>query len=80
MFTGLPALSHEQQQQAVDRIHQLMSEGLTSGQAIAMVAEEIRSTHTGGHIAVMFDDEDEDDHADRQDDEDEDEDEDEEDY
>lgn len=72
MFTGLPALSHEQQQQAVERIHQLMSEGLTSGQAIAMVAEEIRSTHTGGHVAVMFDDEDDDDdRADGQDDEDE---------
>lgn len=70
MFTGLPALSHEQQQQAVERIHQLMSEGLTSGQAIAMVAEEIRSTHTGGHVAVMFDDEDDDDdRADGQDDE-----------
>lgn len=61
MFTGLPALTHEQQQQAVERIHQLMSEGMTSGQAIATVAEEIRSTHTGGHVAVMFDDEDEDD-------------------
>lgn len=71
MFTGLPALSHEQQQQAVERIHQLMSEGLTSGQAIAMVAEEIRSTHTGGHVAVMFDDDEDDEHhADRHDDED----------
>lgn len=70
MFTGLPALSHEQQQQAVERIHQLMSEGLTSGQAIAMVAEEIRSTHTGGHVAVMFDDDEDDEHhADRHDDE-----------
>jgi len=59
MFTGLPALSHEQQQQAVERIHQLMAEGMTSGQAIATVAAEIRSTHTGGHVAVMFDDEDE---------------------
>ena len=60
MFTGLPALSHEQQQEAVERIHQLMAEGMTSGQAIAVVAEEIRNSHTGGHIAVMFDDEDED--------------------
>lgn len=73
MFTGLPALSHEQQQQAVERIHQLMSEGLTSGQAIAMVAEEIRSTHTGGHVAVMFDDEDDDDRTDDRDDEEDDE-------
>lgn len=62
MFTGLPALSHEQQQQAVERIHQLIAEGMTSGEAIATVAEEIRSNHTGGHIAVMFDDEDDEAH------------------
>lgn len=76
MFTGLPALTHEQQQQAVERIHQLMSEGLTSGQAIAMVADEIRSTHTGGHVAMMFDDEDDEHHADSHDDQNEEEDED----
>lgn len=61
MFTGLPALTHEQQQQAVERIHQLMAEGMTSGEAIATVAAEIRSTHTGGHVPMMFEDEDEDD-------------------
>ena len=74
MFTGLPALSHEQQQQAVERIHQLMAEGMTSGQAIALVAEEIRRTHTGGHVPVMFDDEDDEPHdsGDVDDDEDED--------
>lgn len=57
MFTGIPALTHEQQQQAAERIHQLMSEGMTSGQAIATVAAEIRSSHTGGSVPVMFDDE-----------------------
>ncbi|PKH26899.1 YoaH family protein [Enterobacterales bacterium CwR94] len=57
MFTGLPALSHEQQQAAVERIHQLMSEGMSSGQAIQLVAQEIRESHTGGHIAARFDDE-----------------------
>lgn len=59
MNIGLPALSHEQQQQAVERIQQLMSEGMSSGQAIQLVAAEIRETHTGGMIAARFDDEDE---------------------
>ena len=57
MNIGLPALSHEQQQQAVERIQQLMSEGMSSGQAIQLVAAEIRETHTGGMIAARFDDE-----------------------
>ncbi|WP_437612129.1 YoaH family protein [Erwinia sp. V71] len=57
MITGLPALSHEQQQQAVERIQELMSQGMSSGQAIAQVAQEIRETHTGGHIAARFEDE-----------------------
>ncbi len=57
MITGLPALSHEQQQQAVERIQELMSQGMSSGQAIAQVAQEIRDTHTGGHITARFEDE-----------------------
>lgn len=60
MITGLPALSQEQQQQAVDRIHQLISEGMSSGEAIGLVAQEIRESHTGGQITALFDDEDED--------------------
>ncbi len=35
MFAGLPSLSHEQQQKAVERIHELMAQGISSGQAIA---------------------------------------------
>jgi uncharacterized protein YoaH (UPF0181 family) len=35
MFAGLPSLSHEQQQKAVERIQELMSQGMSSGQAIA---------------------------------------------
>ncbi|CUU24277.1 YoaH family protein [Duffyella gerundensis] len=58
MITGLPALSYDQQQEAVDRIHKLMSEGMSSGEAIALVAQEIRETHTGGHITARFEDED----------------------
>ncbi|QCA04188.1 YoaH family protein [Pantoea vagans] len=59
MFIGLPALSHEQQQQAVERIQELMTGGLSSGVAIAQVAQEIRQNHKGEQIRALFDDEDE---------------------
>ena len=52
MFAGLPSLSHEQQQKAVERIQELMSQGMSSGQAISQVAEELRATHTGGSWRV----------------------------
>ena len=48
MFAGLPSLSHEQQQKAVERIHELMAQGISSGQAIAE------------QIVARFEDEDED--------------------
>ncbi|PJG86409.1 YoaH family protein [Conservatibacter flavescens] len=35
-------LTHEEQQKAVERIQQLMAEGMGSGQAIALVAKELR--------------------------------------
>ena len=38
MFAGLPSLTHEQQQKAVERIQELMAQGMSSGQAIALVA------------------------------------------
>ena len=60
MFAGLPSLSHEQQQKAVDRIHELMAQGMPSGQAIMIVAEELRANHTGEQIVARFEDEDED--------------------
>ena len=60
MLKGLPALSHEQQQQAVERIQELMAGGMSSGEAITQVAQEIRQTHTGERILARFeDDEDE---------------------
>ncbi|MCC3701316.1 YoaH family protein [Rouxiella badensis] len=59
MLTGMPSLSHSEQQQAADRIRQLMEEGMSSGQAIAVVAAEIRETHKGDRVTVIFDDEDE---------------------
>ncbi|AZL65689.1 MULTISPECIES: YoaH family protein [Enterobacter] len=60
MFAGLPSLSHEQQQEAVERIQELMSQGMSSGQAITVVAEEIRASHSGERIVARFEDEDED--------------------
>lgn len=59
MAIGLPALSHEQQQQAVERIQELMAGGLSSGEAIAQVAQEIRQNHKGEQIRALFDDDDE---------------------
>ncbi|XXD09186.1 YoaH family protein [Klebsiella sp. R445] len=60
MFAGLPSLSHEQQQKAVERIHELMSQGMSSGEAISLVANELRASHTGDRIVARFEDEDED--------------------
>lgn len=45
MFAGLPSLTHEQQQKAVERIRELMAQGMSSGRAIALVAEELRANH-----------------------------------
>ena len=44
MLAGMPSLSHEEQQEAVERIHQFMSEGMSSGEAIALVAAIDSST------------------------------------
>ena len=59
MFAGLPSLTHEQQQKAVERIQELMAQGMSSGQAIALVAEELRANHSGKRIVERFEDEDE---------------------
>ena len=58
MFAGLPSLSHEQQQKAVERIQELMSQGMSSGQAITVVAQEIRARHSGERIVARFEDDD----------------------
>jgi uncharacterized protein YoaH (UPF0181 family) len=58
MFSGLPSLSHEQQQKAVERIQELMANGMSSGEAITLVAAEIRANHTGEMVAVRFEDDD----------------------
>ncbi|EJA1715210.1 YoaH family protein [Escherichia coli] len=59
MFAGLPSLTHEQQQKAVERIQELMAQGMSSGQAIALVAEELRANHSCERIVARFEDEDE---------------------
>ena len=42
MFNNMPTLTHEQQQKAAERIHELMAQGISSGEAIMIVANEIR--------------------------------------
>jgi hypothetical protein len=37
------SLTHEEQQVAAERIHALMANGMSSGEAIQIVANEIRS-------------------------------------
>ena len=53
MFAGLPALSHEQQQKAVERIQELMAGGMSSGEAITLVAQELRASHTGERLFML---------------------------
>ncbi|MRS16103.1 YoaH family protein [Enterobacteriaceae bacterium RIT691] len=60
MFAGLPSLSHDQQQKAVERIQELMTQGMSSGEAIQLVARELRENHNGEMIVARFEDEDED--------------------
>ncbi|MDO4431021.1 MAG: YoaH family protein [Lonepinella koalarum] len=38
-------LTHEQQQEAVEKIQQLMAEGISIGEAIQIVATELRKKH-----------------------------------
>lgn len=59
MLAGMPSLSHQEQQEAAERIHLLMGQGMSSGEAIATVAQEIREKHQGDQVSVMFDDEEE---------------------
>ncbi|HKS32815.1 MAG TPA: YoaH family protein, partial [Enterobacteriaceae bacterium] len=37
-----------------------MTEGMSSGEAITLVAQELRASHTGERIVARFEDEDED--------------------
>ncbi|CAI0884346.1 YoaH family protein [Serratia grimesii] len=68
MLAGMPSLSHLEQQEAADRIHFLMEQGMSSGEAIARVAQEIREKHQGDQVSVLFDDEDDEEYQERPDD------------
>ncbi|MBT9433046.1 YoaH family protein [Candidatus Sodalis endolongispinus] len=57
MLNDMPALTHEQQQQAVERIQALMAEGMSSGAAIAQVARELRVDHTGERVPLRWEEE-----------------------
>ncbi|WP_337263046.1 MULTISPECIES: YoaH family protein [unclassified Serratia (in: enterobacteria)] len=59
MLAGMPSLSHQEQQEAAERIHHLMEQGMSSGEAIARVAQEIREKHQGDRVTALFDDEEE---------------------
>lgn len=60
MLSGIPVLNHEEQQEAVDKIHQLMADGMSSGEAIAIIAQEIRESHKGKEqVHALFEEQDE---------------------
>ncbi|PWI32229.1 YoaH family protein [Vibrio albus] len=42
MFDDLPTLTHQEQQQAVEKIQALMAKGVSTAEAIQRVAAEIR--------------------------------------
>ncbi|ARC94719.1 MULTISPECIES: YoaH family protein [Vibrio] len=42
MLDDFPPLSHEEQQKAVEKIQELMAQGISTAEAIKIVAEEIR--------------------------------------
>ena len=45
MNNTLLSLTHEQQQQAVEQIQQLMQQGISSGEAIALVAQQLKEKY-----------------------------------
>ncbi|OAN11605.1 hypothetical protein A3K86_22060 [Photobacterium jeanii] len=48
-------LNHEQQQLAAERIHELMANGMSSGEAIQKVANEIRESAARANPSVEED-------------------------
>ncbi|NAW98143.1 YoaH family protein [Vibrio sp. V23_P3S9T160] len=43
MFDDIPTLSHQEQQEAVEKIQQLMAQGISTAEAIKIVASQIRA-------------------------------------
>jgi uncharacterized protein YoaH (UPF0181 family) len=46
MFDDLPTLTHQEQQEAVEKIQALMAKGISTAEAIKIVAGEIRQQDT----------------------------------
>ncbi|WCE31306.1 YoaH family protein [Vibrio sp. SCSIO 43137] len=46
MFDDFPPLTHQQQQEAVEQIQQLMKQGISTAEAIRIVAEQIRKENS----------------------------------
>ncbi|ENM5905927.1 YoaH family protein [Vibrio mimicus] len=42
MFDDLPTLTHTEQQAAVEQIQKLMAEGISTAEAIKIIAQQIR--------------------------------------
>ncbi|MBG6241542.1 MAG: YoaH family protein [Candidatus Symbiopectobacterium sp. Dall1.0] len=59
MFNDMPPLTHSQQQDAVERIQSLMAQGMSSGEAIALVAADLRRQHRSDTVTYDKCDEDE---------------------
>lgn len=53
MFDDL-SLTHQQQQEAVEKIQKLMAEGMSTAEAIKVVAQEIREQHKNAWIEGTF--------------------------
>ncbi|UDG80838.1 hypothetical protein GFV14_00318 [Candidatus Hartigia pinicola] len=59
MFLNMPALNYQEQQEAVNKIHKLMTDGMKTGEAITYVAKEIRNKYKDKEqIYVLFEDHD----------------------
>ena len=57
MFLGMPTLTQEEQQKAVEKIRHLFSLGMISGEAIHLVDQELREEHTTREsVSIVFDD------------------------
>ncbi|MGX2949498.1 YoaH family protein [Ursidibacter sp. B-7004-1] len=54
MDNTLLSLTHEQQQQAVEQIQQLMQQGISSGEAIALVAQELKEKYRQEHHQTII--------------------------
>ncbi|MFV0574738.1 MAG: YoaH family protein [Vibrio sp.] len=46
MFDDLPPLSHQEQQAAVEEIQKLMQQGISTAEAIKIIADKIRKEKT----------------------------------